>query len=111
MTNMVQACTNQFIDIICPGPSRINLRECLAQKLMSENAKGGYRRVKSIEQQFDQQLSALFKVMNVSQKGSIPKKIVELYFVLVSQEPTHFEKRVNNLSLHTFQQEQLEWKL
>ena len=75
MTNMVQACTNQLIDVICPGPSRTNLRECLAQKLISENAKAGHRRIKTTEQQFDQLLSALFKVMNASQKGSIPKKI------------------------------------
>ena len=75
MTNMVQACTNQLIDVICPGPSRTNLRECLAQKLISENAKAGHRRIKTTEQQFDQLLSALFKLMNVSQKGSIPKKI------------------------------------
>ena len=77
MTNMVQACTNQLIDIICPGPSQTSLWEYLAQKLISENAKAGHRRIKKIEQQFDQLLYALFKVMNASQKGSIPKKLVE----------------------------------
>ena len=75
MTNMVQACTNQLIDVICPGPSQTILCECLAQKLISENAKAGHRRIKTTEQRFDQLLSALFKVMNASQKGSIPKKI------------------------------------
>ena len=45
MTYMVQACTNQLIDIICPRPSRTNLREYLAQKLISENVKAGHRRI------------------------------------------------------------------
>ena len=66
MTNIVQACTNQLIEVICPGPSQTNLHKCLAQKLISENAKAGHRRIKTTEQQFDQLLSALFKVMNTS---------------------------------------------
>ena len=75
MANMVQTCTHQLIDIICPGLSQTNLWECPAQKLISENTKARHRRIKTTEQQFDQLLSTLFKVMNASQKGSIQKKI------------------------------------
>ena len=75
MTNMIQMCTNQMMDIICPGPSRPYFRKTLAQKLMNEHVQAGQRRIKTTVQQFDQLLSVIFNIMNASKKGSAPKKI------------------------------------
>ena len=63
MTNMVQVCTNQLIGMICLNPSQTNLRECLAQKLISENTKAGRRRIKITEQKSMCLVSSRLKVM------------------------------------------------
>ena len=39
MLNLMQMCTNQMIDIVCPGPSRNHIRHSLAQRLMMKTYK------------------------------------------------------------------------
>ena len=75
MVNLAQTCTVQIIDAICPGPSQSQLRHTIGQRLSNENITASQRKEKTINEQFDHLISTLFKVMNASKRGSIPKKI------------------------------------
>ena len=75
MVNMMQICTNQLIQIICPGPLQIMLRETLAKKVMNENTQIAQKRTKSTDEQLNHLLETIFKVMNNSKKGSATKRI------------------------------------
>ena len=75
MLNLLQMCTNQMIDIVCPGPSRNHLRHSLAQRLIDENLQAAQRKRRTKHEQFDHLLSCIFNIMNASKKGSIPKRI------------------------------------
>ena len=78
MINLAQTCTNQIIEAICPGPSRSQLRHTIGQRLSNENITSSQRKVKTINEQFDHLISTLFKVMNASKRGSIPKKVARV---------------------------------
>ena len=75
MLNLLKMCTNQMIDIVCPGLSRNHIRHSLAQKLIDENLQAAQRKQRTKHEQFDHQLSTIFNIMNASKKGSLPKRI------------------------------------
>ena len=75
MVNLAQTCTKKVVETICPGPSRFELQHTLGLRLSNESVTGSQRKTKTINEQFDHLVSTLFKVMNTSKRGSIPKKV------------------------------------
>ena len=75
MLNLSQICTNQMIDIVCPGPSCNHIHHSLAQKLIDENPQAAQRKRRTKHEQFHHLLSTICNIMNASKNGSLPKRI------------------------------------
>ena len=68
--NLTQTCTNQIIQVVCPGPSQSQIQRIFGVKLStSQNMTSSQQKAKTINEQFDRQITIIFSVMNVSKIG------------------------------------------
>ena len=81
MVNLTTMCCKQIIDIICPGPSRVHLREHMIRYLLSEKTSRHSENKTDYKQKYDYLVKSLFDALKVSKKGSVQKRMIRAMLV------------------------------
>ena len=73
MINITSKCMDQILNIICPGPSQIELRKAVASRIQYEGPNTDDRNNKNV---LDGMLDTIFSCIKKSKKGSIERRLL-----------------------------------
>ena len=81
MVNLSTMCCKQILEIICPGPSSVHLREHMIRFLVSEKTSRHSENKTDYKHKYEFLVKSMFDALKVSKKGSIQKRIIRALLV------------------------------
>ena len=95
MVNLTTMCCKQVLSIICPGPSKVKLREHMIRYLIRSekiHTKNHTKNVRDYKERYNFLVKSLFDSLKVSKKGSIQRRFLRA--LIVQGIPTQKDLRL-----------------